>query len=164
MRQSLKLTAPQINSAAFINHRSEMKMIIFLQIFLVWETQSKVIFYLSQVEWWKFTCTFIYQLLSPSLRKVTHRTFYRFTKIIINSRCFENFFTGRVCESLASYLCLTISSVFPTFRVGYYAGKPTESAVYCLYIITFEQNILCFNFLWVTYAINDRFLTNLVHL
>ena len=91
-------------------------------------------------------------------------TIYRFTKIITNSRCFENFFTGRVCESLASYLCLTISSVFPTFRVGYYAGKPTESAVYCLYEITFEQNILCFNFLWVTYAINDRFSTNLVHL
>ena len=50
------------------------------------------------------------------------------------------------------------SSVFPTFRVGYYADKPTESAVYCVYKINLKQNILCFNFLWVTDVISDRFL------
>ena len=56
------------------------------------------------------------------------------------------------------------SSVSPTLRVGHYADKPTESAVYCFYKINLKQNILCFNFLWVTDAINDRFLTSLVHL
>ena len=54
------------------------------------------------------------------------------------------------------------SSVFPTFRVGYYADKPTESAVYCFYKINLKQDILCFSFLWVTDVINDRFLTSLV--
>ena len=56
------------------------------------------------------------------------------------------------------------SSVFPTFRVGYYAGKPTESVFFFFYKINLKQNILCFKFLWVTDAINDRFLTNLVYL
>ena len=56
------------------------------------------------------------------------------------------------------------SSFSPTLRVGHYADKPTESAVYCFYKINLKQNILCFNFLWVTDAINDRFLTSLVYL
>ena len=56
------------------------------------------------------------------------------------------------------------SSVFPTFRVGYYASKPTENVVYCFYKINLKQNILCFKFLWVTDTINDKFLTNLVYL
>ena len=36
--------------------------------------------------------------------QTTHRTFYRFTKIIANLKCLENRTTGKVCESLASYL------------------------------------------------------------
>ena len=47
VRQSWKLTAPQINSAA---HSWPYQMIIFLQIFLAWETGSEVIFSLSRVE------------------------------------------------------------------------------------------------------------------
>ena len=98
----------------FINHRSES--IIFLQIFLVREKGSEVIFYLSQVEWWNFTYTFLYQLLSPSLRKVikqhTELSMYHFTIIVANLRCLEKCVTEKVCESLASYLWLTTFRVF----------------------------------------------------
>ena len=44
--------------------------------------------------------------------QATHRTFYRFTKIITNLKCLENRATGKVCESLASYLRFTIFRVF----------------------------------------------------
>ena len=134
-------------------------MIIFLQIFLVWETGSEVIFYFSQVERWNSTYTFIYQLLSPS-----HHTFYRFTKIKTNLRCLELYYWKCLWITRLLLVINNFSNIFPTFRVGYYADKPTESAVYCVYKINLKQNILCFNFLWVTDVINDRFLTSLVHL
>ena len=86
VRQSLKLTAPQINSAAHSWLYQSPKIIIFLQTFLV---------------------------------RGVH--------------------------------------VFPTFRVGYYAGKPTESVGYCFYKIKLKQNILCVKFLWVTDAMTIGF-------
>ena len=128
-------------------------MIIFLQIFLVWETGSEVIFYFSQVERWNSTYTFIYQLLSPS-----HHTFYRFTKIKTNLRCLELYYWKCLWITRLLLVINNFSNIFPTFRVGYYADKPTESAVYCVYKINLKQNILCFNFLWVTDVISDRFL------
>ena len=44
----------------------------------------------------------------------------------------------------------SFSSVLPTSCVGYHAGKPIESVVYCFYK----------SFLWVYGTINHRFLTN----
>ena len=47
----------------------------------------------------------------------------------------------------------SFSSVLPTFQVGYHAGKPLETVVYCFYKITLS-------FYEFTGTINHRFLTN----
>ena len=46
-----------------------------------------------------------------------------------------------------------LESVLPTSKVGYHAGKPIESVVYCFYKITLV-------FYELTGTINHRFLTN----
>ena len=105
--------------------------------------------------------------LSENLKSIHYNIASKF--VLSNSfawRCFI-FLLCTLMASANKSLLLVInnfSSVFPTFQVGYYADKPTESAVYCVYKINLKQNILCFNFLWVTDVINDRFLTSLVHL
>ena len=73
-------------------------------------------------------------------------------------RCLELYYWKSLWITRLLLVINNFSSVFPTFRVGCYADKPTESAVYCIYKINLKQNILCFNFLWVTDVINDRFL------
>ena len=116
MRQSLKLTAPQINSAAHSWLYQSPK----------WDDYfSSNIFSVGNREWSNLSFSsrvvklHVYIYLSVALaifaesQLATHHTFYRFTKIITNSRCSENCVTGKVCESLASYLWLTNFRVFP---------------------------------------------------
>ena len=65
-------------------------------------------------KWWVFTNTKIIQ--------VTDHTFYRFTGVITHTGCWNN--TKTVCESRATGDCMIyqLSSIFPTSKVGYYAG------------------------------------------
>ena len=53
--------------------------------------------------------------------KAIDHTFYGFTRVITHLECWEN--TRKACN---------FSRVLPTSRVGYHAGKPIESVVYCL--------------------------------
>ena len=70
-----------------------------------------------------------------SLKAIDH-TFYGFTGVITNLGCWEN--TRKACQSLAEGEWFTsFSSVLPTSQVGYHAGKPMESVVYCF------NNCLC---------------------
>ena len=63
--------------------------------------------------------------------KAIDHTFYGFTGVITHLGCWEN--TRKACKSLAFGSWFTsFSRVLPTSRVGYYAGKPIESVVYCL--------------------------------
>ena len=55
--------------------------------------------------------------------KAIDHTFYGFTGMITHLGCWEN--TRKACKSRAD-------RVLPTSRVGYHAGKPIESVVYCL--------------------------------
>ena len=63
--------------------------------------------------------------------KAIEHTFYGFTGVITHAGCWEN--TSKACKSLAFGSWFTsFSSVLPTSRVGYHAGKPIESVLYCL--------------------------------
>ena len=63
--------------------------------------------------------------------KAIDHTFYGFTGVITHLGCWEN--TQKACKSLAFGSWFTsFSRVLPTSRVGYHAGKPIESVVYCL--------------------------------
>ena len=62
------------------------------------------------------------------------------------------------CKSQAEGEWFTsISSVLPSSQVGYHAGKPIESVVYCFYKITLKHVSVFFEF---TSTINHRFLNN----
>ena len=54
--------------------------------------------------------------------KAIYHTFCGFTGVITHLGCWEN--TRKACKSL-------FSRVLPKSRVGYHAGKPIESVVYC---------------------------------
>ena len=59
--------------------------------------------------------------------------------MITHFRCWEN--TWKACKSLAfGSWCASFTRALSTFRVGYHAGKPIESVVYCL--IKLSQLIL----------------------
>ena len=63
--------------------------------------------------------------------KAIYHTFYGFTCVIIHLGCWEN--TRKAWKSLAFGSWFTsFSRVLPTSHVGYHAGKPIESVVYCL--------------------------------
>ena len=65
-------------------------------------------------------------------------TFCGFTGVITHAGCWEN--TRKACKSRAEGEWFTsFSSVLPTSQVGYHAGKPIESVVYCFYKITFTS-------------------------
>ena len=72
-------------------------------------------------------------------------TSYRFTGGINHLGCWEN--TRKACNSRA-------------FQVGYHAGKPIESVVYCFYKITLSKTENVSVFYKFTGTINYRFLTN----
>ena len=55
---------------------------------------------------------------------------------------------------------ISFSSVLPTSQVGYQAGKPIESVVYCFYKITLSKMENVSVFCEFTGTINHRFLTN----
>ena len=50
--------------------------------------------------------------------------------------CWEN--TRKACKSLKLFSCS------PNIRVGYHAGKPIESVVYCLIMTVRDINVLVF--------------------
>ena len=63
--------------------------------------------------------------------KAIDHTFYGFTGVITHLGCWAN--TRKACKSLAFGSWFTsFSRVLPASRVGYHAGKPIESVVYCL--------------------------------
>ena len=63
--------------------------------------------------------------------KAIDHTFYGFTGVITHLGCWEN--TRKACKSLAFGSWFTsFPRVLPTSRVGYHAGKPIESVIYCL--------------------------------
>ena len=61
---------------------------------------------------------------------------------------------------LVIYRLFFFSSVLPTSQVGYHAGKPIESVVYCFYKITSDKMENVSVFYEFTGSINNRFLTN----
>ena len=72
--------------------------------------------------------------------KAKDHTFYGFTGLITHLRCWGN--TRKACESLAfgsQSWFTSIPSALPTSQVGYHAGKPIESVVYCLDKLTDKQ-------------------------
>ena len=63
--------------------------------------------------------------------KAIDHTFYGFTSVVTHLECWKN--TRKACKSLAFGSWFTsFSRVLPTSCVGYHAGKPIESVVYCL--------------------------------
>ena len=67
-------------------------------------------------------------------------TFYGFTGVMNHLGCWEN--TRKACKSRAekaSDLQAFRSSVLPTSQVGFHAGKPIESVVYCFYKMTVRK-------------------------
>ena len=76
--------------------------------------------------------------------------------MITHAGCWEN--SRKAFKSRAEGESFTsISSVLPTSQVGYHAGKPIETVVYCFYKITLKQVSVFYEF---TGTINHRFLTN----
>ena len=76
--------------------------------------------------------------------------------MITHTGCWEN--SRKAFKSRAEGESFTsISSVLPTSQVGYHAGKPIESVVYCFYKITLKHVSVFYEF---TGTINHRFLTN----
>ena len=81
------------------------------------------------IENWK-----IFRFTLSYFIKAIDGTFYGFTGVINHLGCWEN--TRKACKTLAfSSWFTSFSHVLPTSRVGYHAGKPIESVVYCLSIV-----------------------------
>ena len=79
--------------------------------------------------------------------------------MITHAGCWENM--RKACKSRAKGEWFTsFLSVLPTSQVGYQAGKPIESVVYCFYKITLGKMENVSVFPEFTGTINHRFLTN----
>ena len=89
---------------------------------------------------------FNYYSIIKIIKAIDH-TFYGFTSMITHLECWEN--TRKACKSRAEGEWFTsFSSVPPSSQVGYHAGKPIESVVYCFnifvtcYIRLFQLRLL----------------------
>ena len=88
-----------------------------------------------------FLPKWLYSTKSYFIKAIDH-IFYGFTGVITHLGCWEN--TRKACKSRAEGDWFTrFSRVLPTSRVGYHAGKPIESVVYCL-------NITCVKSCYIT--------------
>ena len=79
--------------------------------------------------------------------------------MITHAGCWEN--TRKACQLRAEGEWFTsFSSILPASQVGYHAGKPIESVVYCLYKITLSKTENVSVFYEFTSTISHRLLTN----
>ena len=97
--------------------------------------------YSTETSWSRF-CFALYIFTAYRFEYLSNvHPFYGFTGVITHAGCWEN--TRKACKSWAEGKWFpSFSSVFPTSRVGYHAGKPIESVAYCFHKITLS-------FLWV---------------